>query len=189
VWLTLIGVACVITILLVVVLVTPVEVELSAVKAAGDPAVRVKANARWLGLRLPGPPASRRSAKTRPNSGGRRTSIEWSSLRAVLTTPGFMRRFVRLVSEEVRLTRPRRVSLRARVGLDDPSETAMLLAWAYSLRGASIRIEPDFTDEVAEGELKILWSRSPGALLWPVVKFAASPVVWRAFWHARRSHA
>ena len=189
------GVAGVIVLLLLVILVTPVEAELSAVKGADDPAVRVQARIWWLGFRLHSPSrrSVRESAKTRAKAGNRQASIEWSSLISVLRSPGFMRRFVRLVTEELRRTRPRQFELYAHLGFDDPSDTAMFLGWMFALRGhlespgVRIRLEPDFRDEVFEGKLNVVWSRSVGAMLWPLVRFVASPIVWRAALAARRS--
>ncbi len=178
------GVAGLVAILLAMVLATPFDLELSAAKDADEPAVRVKATLSWLGLPLSGRSTDRQPSKTRPRTGTRQASIGWSTLKAAMTSPGFMRRLVRLAADLVRLTRPRSVYLRARLGFDDPSDTGMLLAWAYGLQSAPwarvIHIEPDFADEVAEGEMRVRWSRSLGALLWPFLTFCASPAVWRA---------
>lgn len=184
-WLVLAGVAGAIVTLLTIVLVTPVELELSATKTADNPAVRVKTSVRWNGLRLDHQRADRKPAKTRPKTGGRQASIEWSGLKTVLTAPGFMRRFARFISDELRLTRPRDFHLRARIGFEDPSDTGMFLAWACvvrashcfghdrreSPRAVNIQIEPDFAREVCEGELRVRWSRSPASILWPVGTF------------------
>jgi|SRR6185503_32377 len=180
------GVAGLIVILLAIVLATPFEVELSAAKAADDPAVRVQAKFSWLGFNVPGRSTARNVAKTRPKTGRRQASIGWSTPTAVITSPGFMQRFVHLATDEIRLTRPRSLFLRARLGFDDPSDTGMFLGWLYAFRGLpeshamSVYIEPDFTGEAAEGEMRAHWSLRPGAVVWPLLKFCASPVVWRA---------
>ena len=179
-WLAVGGVAGAVVILLAIVLVTPFELELSAVKAAGNPAVRVQTSARWLGLVFPGRRADSEPAKAGAKTAGWQASIEWSGLKAVITSPGFMRRFVRLVSEELRLTRPRRFYLRARIGFDDPSDTGMFLGWirALGVRSSSqasvVRVDPDFTGPVVEGELRVLWLRSLASFVWPLSTF----VVW-----------
>lgn len=184
-WLVLVGVAGAIVILLTIVLVTPVELELSAVKAAGNPAVRVQTSVRWLGSVLPNRRADAGPAKTRPKARGRQASIEWSSLKAVISSPGFMRRFVTFVSDELRLTRPRRFHLRARIGFDDPSETGMLLGWTHALRGLAsssafvVRIDPDFSGEIAEGELRVQWLRSLASVLWPMARLGGWWVIHR----------
>ena len=102
-----------------------------------------------------------------------------------MPSPGFARRLARFVSDERRLTRPRRFYLRARIGFDDPSETGMFLAWVYALRARSssrdsvVHIEPDFLDEVAEGELSVRWKRSFASILWPMARFGAWCVMHR----------
>lgn len=179
VWLVLAGLAGAVVVLFAIVLVTPFELELSAVKAAGNPAVRVQMSGRWLGFRFPGRRADSEPAKARPKTGRWQTSIEWSALKSVITSPGFIRRFVRFVSQEVRLIRPRRLSLRARIGFDDPSDTGMFLGWIHALgvrsssQASVVRVDPDFTGAVVEGELRVLWLRSLASFVWPLATFGA----------------
>ena len=178
-WLVLAGVAGAVVVLLAIVLVTPVELELSTVKAAGNPAVRVQMRGRWLGLRFPGRQTDSEPAKTRPRTDRWHASIEWSALKSVITSPGFIRRFVRLVSEELRLTRPRRFYLRARIGFDDPSDTGMFLGWIHALgvrssaQASVVRVDPDFTGPVVEGEVRVTWIRSLASFVWPLATFGA----------------
>lgn len=176
------------------VLLVPLTVDLSIAKGA-DGAASAVVRFRWFGLSFGGgptaaAPAPRRLAR-RP-AARRRSRYGWASLRAALGSPGFLRRCARLLSSIGRIARPDRLSLRGRIGFDDPAETGMFLGWLYATSATGsprrrwlVRIEPDFSGPTFEGRADLHWSRSLGAVLWPLVTFSASPAVWRAWFRAR----
>lgn len=170
------AVAGAIVALLVIVLATPFDVTLTAVKVDGVP-LDVRTDIRWLGRTLVAPG---RRATPQPASARRRTSARSPGrfrLRSLVRTPGFWPRVVRLLSDELRLTVPRRLFVRARVGFDSPADTGALLGWMYALRGrwtsstCSVFVDPDFTREVCEGELRVLWSLRPIVIVLPLLTF------------------
>ena len=70
----------------------------------------------------------------------------------------------------------------------------MFLGWLYATskvhdpgRQWIVSVEPEFSGEVIEGRANLRWSRSLGSVLWPVVTFLLSPVVWRAGLRVRRA--
>jgi hypothetical protein len=83
--------------------------------------------------------------------------------------------------------RVREVKLRARVGLGDPADTGMLVGFAAPLLGVAraaprldLRLEPDFTREVLEGEAQGQLRAFPLLVLPPLLRFALSPSTVRA---------
>jgi hypothetical protein len=166
-----------------VVLLAPWRFDLYVEKPGDSAQVRVRAHLHgivfgwWL-------PAKRVATSTSPRT--RRVSVRPALIRAVLSTPGFITRTFRLFRDIGRQAWPRAVSLRARIGLDDPADTGALLgAWYGVTRIASsprwnVRLEPDFTGRVIDFEGHAHWSVRPIAIIWPFVLFAGSPIVWRA---------
>lgn len=159
----------------------PVTVELAVSKDAGS-GVEVRAWLRWLGLSVPLHRAPKKEKDK--DSASRRSRRSNRRLTPLLHTPGFTGRTARLIRELASLARPKQFDLNARVGFDDPSDTGVLLGCLNigSIGGGAYRIHitPDFSDEVLEARLRARWSRSVATLVWPVLKYAASPVVWRA---------
>ena len=169
----------------------PVHVEIVLSKNAG--AVRLRARIRWLVFSWRVDDARRRrhernAAKRRRH--GRRSPFDRVSVRALLSSRGFAERCVRLGAGLIRWVAPDDVRASARIGFEDPSETGMFVGGALALcRGAGLRrvsVTPDFSGEVLEGRMRVRWSRNLASALWPVVSFAASPVVWRAVRASRR---
>jgi hypothetical protein len=183
------AVAGTIVVLLVIVLATPFDVALTAVKVDGVP-LSVRADIWWLGKKVaatgrhatPSHPSDARPASAR--------SPDRSRFRSLVRTRGFWQRVARLLLQELRLTVPRRLFLRARVGFDSPADTGALLGWLYALRGrwasstCLVSVEPDFTREVCEGELRLLWSLRPIVVVLPLMTFG----IWILF-HARTRRA
>jgi hypothetical protein len=184
----------VIGIVIAAALFAPVRVDVSMATGGADAAAGVTVRARWLVFPLPGraarPRRRRPPRRTRPRRPSRHG---WQSIRAALQSPGFARRCVRLVAALARLARPDRMTVRGRIGLDDPADTGLFLGWLVAVRGrlasrrAIVEIEPDFSGGVIEGRADLHWSRSLASVLWPLVTFLLSPVVWRAAMRAHRS--
>ena len=115
---------------------------------------------------------------------------------AVLRQAAFRRRARRFLGELVRAIHVRRLRLLVRLGLGDPADTGWL--WALvgplgaavgSLRGAEVRIEPDFLDPVLElhsrGRVQVV----PLRILALASRFALSPPTIRAWLSTRSGHA
>jgi hypothetical protein len=167
-------------------LVLPVRVDVRLTvgpDAAGPPA---RARVRWLIFAWETGGADRAGKPGSPDRARQPPARRRGGALAALRTPGFPRRCIRLIRELRHALRPRRVVVRARVGLDDPFETGMLAGAAAA--GAVLRtpgafdveITPDFSDTALAGRADLSWSLRPAAVLWPIVSFLAAPVVWRA---------
>jgi Protein of unknown function (DUF2953) len=193
-------VLAVLAVALAAVLFVPVTIELSIVTQPESSAARVSARIGWLVFSLRTPRAGgddERPPAARPATPGRKTRRPGrghAGAMAVLRSPGVLRRCARLGAELLRRLWPDRIRIEARVGLDDPADTGMLVGWGYALhafaptrQGSSFRLEPDFSGAVFMGRADLRWSRSMASLLWPVVTFLSSPVVWRAAIRAGRS--
>jgi hypothetical protein len=98
----------------------------------------------------------------------------------------FRRRIIRFVGELWRAVHKENINLRVRLGLGDPAETGQL--WAFvgpvagllaSVRGASIRIEPDFFDATFEldtsGSIRLI----PLQMIYLVLALLLSPPFWQ----------
>ena len=104
----------------------------------------------------------------------------------------FRRRFARLVRAVLRTIQARDLYLHLRIGLGDPADTGRLWALfgpiaglAGSLRGAEIRLEPEFSDPVLELESHGEFRLVPLQIVALTAFFAASPSTLRA-WHSMR---
>ena len=115
---------------------------------------------------------------------------------AVLRQAAFRRRVHRLLASLVRAIHVRQLRLLVRLGLGDPADTGCL--WALvgplgaavgSLRGAEVRIEPEFIDPVLElhsrGRVRVV----PLRILALASGFALSPASIRAWRTLRSGHA
>ena len=110
----------------------------------------------------------------------------------VLRQEAFRERAWRLGRDLARAVRVRRLRLWLRLGLDDPADTGLLWAVmgplgavALGLRGAEVRIEPEFAEAArefqAEGRILIV----PLQVLALAAAFALSPPsmrAWRTLW-------
>jgi hypothetical protein len=152
---------------------------------------------RWLfGLvrvRLRRPRRRARGAPERTGAKrGRRQGRGARRMMAMLRIDGFRTRLLRLARDLLRRIRVRDLSLRVRLGLDDPADTgrlwgvvgplAAILPWP---RDARVAVEPDFGGEALEidgrGDIRVV----PLQLLWAILVFALSPVTLRALRTAR----
>lgn len=167
----------------VAVLFSPVTIDFSLARDAGASSVDMRVRLRWMGVSLSRHPGRRRPhARQRASSAGRTVGL--ATIRALFLSPGFARRAGRLIAELVARARPKSLELNVRAGFDDPSDTGALLGWLHCgpIGGVSrrIHIRPDFTAPVLAGTVHLIWKRNAASLLWPMLTFAASPVVWRA---------
>ncbi|RCX31299.1 DUF2953 domain-containing protein [Thioalbus denitrificans] len=138
----------------------------------GGPGERVRAG--------PGRPASRRP---RRGGGGARRML------ALVQVEGFGSRLLRLARDLFRRIRIQELSLRVRLGLDDPADTGRLWAVVGPLAALPglrrVAIEPEFAAETFEldgrGRIRIV----PLRLLSVLLRFALSPVTLRAVYATR----
>jgi Protein of unknown function (DUF2953) len=165
-------------------------------------ASRVRLRWLWGAVRIPVPagggrgaagPKQRRPAKpSKPARPGRTSGLRRAL--AVLATPRFPGRVVRLARGLVRRVRFRDLELAARVGLDDPADTGRLwgllgpvAALLAVPRAARIELVPEFGGAVfhldARGEARVV----PGAVLLTVLAFLLAPATLRAAWAGVRA--
>lgn len=111
---------------------------------------------------------------------------------AVLGTEGFPSRLLRLAHDLLRRIRIRELSLRVRLGLDDPADTGRLWALLGPLAGilamlpvAHIAVEPQFTSSAFDIDMRSRIRLVPLRLLLTVLIFALSPGTLRALRAAR----
>ncbi len=182
---------------LLVLLAIPVELAFSVQRRAGKQQVRGTFG--WLfGLvRLPlGEPRKRAEsrsvyprAKTRKSrrAGGRRV---WAAVRS----KGFGRRVLRLVRDLLRRIHIFDLSLKVRLGLDDPADTGRLWAVVGPLAAllalppvARITIEPEFSSETLEVDGRAHIRIVPIQLLFVILVFLLSPATLRALYTMGRA--
>lgn len=105
---------------------------------------------------------------------------------AVIRSPGFVTRVVRLGRDLVTRVHVRRFQMRARYGLGDPADTgqlcgtlAPLMAMA-SARGIDVQCLPEFGDAVLDGACSGTIAVRPLSVLAVIIAFLSSPPAWRA---------
>ena len=180
----------------VLVLVVPVRVDVELDMAGGQARPPIRTCIRWLcfawrseNARRAGPERVRR-ARPRRRSARR---LGPRSVAAALRTQGFVGRVRRLAVEVWRAVAPRNVDGWVRLGLDDPASTGMLYGAVCAtgmLRQTAawnLRLDPEFAGPVFAAHARFAWAVRPGAVLWPVGTFVASPVAWRAVFAAVRA--
>lgn len=184
------------------VLTIPVRVDLELDTAAEPRGRAFRVDVRWLFLvwsnakarvaRSDAPPRPPRSARSRPR-GRRALGDSTSRFLAALRTRGFVGRASRLGVQLLKALAPRRAEGWVRFGLEDPASTGVLfgvvqplVVWAQA-RTWPFRLEPAFTGAAFAGHARFVWAVRPGALLWPVGAFMASPTTWRAAFAAWRA--
>ena len=106
-------------------------------------------------------------------------------------TLGDLARLGRRILSTVKM---RHLSLRLRVGLDDPADTGVLwgavapvVAYAGSLRPGALAMEPDFTGAQFTGRGAVSLRIVPIRWLPPILLFALNPSVLRTGWTIWRS--
>jgi hypothetical protein len=171
-----------------IVVFAPVRVELEWDRTPGTVRPHVWLRARWLFfVWRSGKPRRERPERAAPPHVRRRAAGPSRSRRvlAALRTPGFVRRIGRLAVELLRSLAPRAVEGWVRIGFDDPMFTGVLFGAAQAATGLAraigwrVRLEPEFAGPMFAGHARIEWAVRPGALLWPVGTFMASPAAWR----------
>jgi hypothetical protein len=158
---------------------------------------------RWLfgvvrfEIRIPGagerphaPSAGPRSAAERPRRQGRARSVL-----GALRQPALRLRVQRLAADLVRASHLSRLRLRMRLGLGDPADTGRLWAFvgplgaiALGLRGAEVRIEPEFVEPVLEFQAQGRMLLVPLQVLTMALGFVLSPASIRAWRTLRSDH-
>lgn len=115
---------------------------------------------------------------------------------SVIRQPACWRHILKFLRGFLRAAHARDLILRVRIGLGDPADTGSLWAvvgpiagMAHNLRGAVVRIEPEFMDQVfeveSEGQLRLV----PIQFIALTVAFLLSPTTWRAWRQMQRGNA
>lgn len=155
---------------------------------------RVRLGWLWGRVRVPVPAGGRKERK-KPRRRRERKPGRPSSARRVIAmvrSPHFPRRVLRLARDLVRRVRFTTLECSARLGLDDPADTGRLwgvLGPASALLAAGpgrVELAPEFGGALfhldARGEARIV----PGALLLTLLAFLVAPATLRAAWAAAR---
>ena len=147
-------------------------------------------------IRAPLPINSSAPSSERPKKkiGKEQKKRKDGSRRAILVIRNapFRQRVVRFIREFLHAINVTGLTLRARLGLDDPADTGMLWGFIGPLSGllatiqnAVIRIEPEFMYETFELEGKGKVRLVPLQFIFIVALFALSPVTMRMLWALR----
>lgn len=181
-----------------VAMIVPVHVRLAVVVAPGR--TRGRARIEWLGLRWrpTRPQASRPPARASP---ARQAHVAAKKgrmgrrVRAVLSRRTFRQRAWRLVAALLAVSTPKRLWIRARVGLPDPASTGVLYGavcaagspWPARPAAWRVAVVPDFLEPCLIGRGIMEGRAAPVQVLWPVMTFVLSPATWGALWAAYRA--
>ena len=112
----------------------------------------------------------------------------------LLKQPAFRQRTIRFIKNVLRAVHPRDLYLRLRIGLGDPADTGRL--WvilgpaagiAANLRGAEVRIEPEFMDPALEVESHGEFRLVPLQFIALTIVFVLSLTTLRAYRTLRQS--
>lgn len=154
----------------------------------------------WVSFRSvrPSPMAHQKPPAPKPAASAHRSIHRGRRWWPVLRTPGFFEHVAGFVLELARLAWPKRLALDARVGLDDPADTAIVfgavMPVAASLariapRTSSVRLAPVFEAAMLWGHLDADFRVRPVEVLWTVARYACSGVTLRALWASARPSA
>ena len=132
-----------------------------------------------------------KSPPKRASKGGKRRSRPFFNM---LKNAAFRSRVWRFAKDLLRALHANGVYLRARIGMEDPSDTGMLWAWAGPLAGiarslsfADIDVAPDFLESgvtfQSGGRLRLF----PLQIITLCTGFLLSPVTLRTWYGTRRS--
>lgn len=134
---------------------------------------------------------TRRRSRLWGNRSGKR-QLGMRKLIQLLRSPGFLRRFLRLLRDLMRALGPRRVKTRFVIGMKDPADTGYIAALLAPLRvwlsrpsgrepsAVSIDISPDFSGARLQGYTCASLRFTPLRLIGLCLGFALSPTVIRA---------
>jgi hypothetical protein len=181
-----------------IVLVVPVhvdiDVELDILAEPSTQSVHVRAHWLFFAWRSGQARRARPAPTPRRRSGARSAgSLRPRRVLAALRTRGFIGRLARLAVELWRALAPRTVDGWVRFGVEDPVSTGVLFGAAHAVVALAqvtawhVRLEPEFAGPALAGHARLVWAVRPGAVLWPVGTFVASPITWRAAWAALRA--
>jgi hypothetical protein len=156
---------------------------------------RVRLGWLWGRVRIPVPAGGRKARRKKPKrprkpgrpSGARRAL-------AVLTSPRFPGRVLRLMRGLLRRIRFTTLELSARLGFDDPADTGRLWGLLGPVSAlltlpapARVELVPAFDEALfhldARGEARVV----PGAVLLTVLAFVLAPATLRAAWAGVRA--
>jgi hypothetical protein len=98
---------------------------------------------------------------------------------------------LQLFKDLIRAFRLKYLDIDITYGLDDPGYTGMLTGFLYAVRGSlqlgnNIRLEPDFTGQVLDWNMKAKASIIPVRIIPPVARFVTDREVLRAGWKSIR---
>jgi hypothetical protein len=115
---------------------------------------------------------------------------------SVIRQPVCRRHVLKFLRSLLRAAHARDLFLRLRIGLGDPADTGRLWAivgpiagMARNLRGAVVRIEPEFVDPVFEVESEGQFRLVPIQFILLTVAFLLSPTTWHAWQQLQRGNA
>ena len=138
----------------------------------------------------------RRRPRRAPTAKSRPPKAAWRRRRgsplAMLRTPGFIHRVLKLVNDLARRLQVRAFELVAEYGFDDPADTGMAVGAmapvmiAARARGLDVRLAPSFVEPCFEGHVAAALSVRPLSVIGVLVGFGCSRPVWRAIraWRA-----
>lgn len=134
--------------------------------------------------------------KTARSPGRKRKKGRAGNLLSLAGQTALRRRVFKFVRDILRAAHARDLSVRLRIGLGDPADTGRLWAVigplavvAQSLRGAAVRIEPEFMEPILEVESHGRFRLVPIQFLALTATFMLSPTMLRAWWRLRRGNA
>lgn len=139
-------------------------------------------------VRIPPPQAAKDTSNDKNSKHEKRSSEEKSNAFLLIRQQAFRRRIIRYVGDLWYAVHKENVELHIRAGLDNPADTGQL--WAIlgpvsgvlaNIKGASISIAPEFSDETFEihsrGHIRVV----PLQLLFLTIALLFSPPVWQGF--------
>lgn len=126
----------------------------------------------------------------------RKRKVSAGGLLSLTRRPAFRRRVYKFIRDMLRATHARNLFLRLRIGLGDPADTGRLWAvvgpiagMAQNIRGAEVRVEPEFVDPVFEVESRGQFRLMPIQFIALTAAFMLSPPMLRAWRLLRRGNA
>lgn len=162
---------------LVLLLAVPIQIHLAIERLEK---VRTRADVSWLFGAVRFRVRSQRETTPRDRLGGRAARTLWKGLaRADLRARAW-----KYARDILRAIRPRDVSLRARIGMEDPADTGRLWALLGPLDALlarhDARLEPNFVEACFRFRAAASIRLIPGQLLLLTASFCASPPVLKA---------
>lgn len=156
-------------------------------------------NVRWLfglvrfSIDIPGTPLPNKTkAKRKPAAGKqadtRKAKPASANFFAVLKQSTFRRRLFQFIKDLLRATHLHELTLLCRIGLGDPADTGQLwavlgpiAALSANMRGAAVRIEPAFMEQIFEVQSHGRFRLIPLEFIALTIAFVLSPPSLRAW--------